>query len=205
MLQLLPSRSRLGTARNAMADAAANNIRRLLEAIALAARSHQGQVRKDGRTPYVSHVFRVCMVLRHVFDTDDCQALLTAALHDTIEDTTTDFDDLEELFGAEVAGWVALLSKDKRLPEPEREKAYVEGLVTAPWQVKLCKLADVFDNLMDCVHSEPHQRARVYQNAHRYLDGLRPHLPEQTRRPWKIVSELLAEMEASETSRSGGA
>src|SRR5262245_29008948 len=87
-----------------------------LHAIALAARAHQGQLRKDGRTPYVSHVFRVCLIVRDLFGCDDGRVLCAAVLHDTIEDTTTDYDDLEEAFGAEVAGWVALLTKNKSLP-----------------------------------------------------------------------------------------
>ena len=41
-----------------------SNHRPLLEAIAFAARVHQGQLRKDGRTPYASHVFRVCLIVR---------------------------------------------------------------------------------------------------------------------------------------------
>jgi guanosine-3',5'-bis(diphosphate) 3'-pyrophosphohydrolase len=169
--------------------------RPLLEAVAFAARAHQGQIRKDGRTPYASHVFRVCLVLREVFGIDDQQTLMAAVLHDTIEDTTTDFDDLEKKFGADVASWAATLSKDKRLPEPEREQCYVQQLVRAPWQVKLCKLADIFDNLMDGVTATPQQRDRGRANARRYLDGMKADLPEQARRPWQIVAELLAELE----------
>src|SRR6266702_1696056 len=93
--------------------------RLLLEAIAFAARAHQGQLRKDQRTPYVSHVFRVCLIVRQVFGVDDASVLTAAVLHDTIEDTTTDFDDLAERFGATVAGWVAILSKDKRLVDEQ--------------------------------------------------------------------------------------
>jgi (p)ppGpp synthase/HD superfamily hydrolase len=177
------------------AASAGTHVKPLLEAIAFAARAHKDQRRKDGQTPYASHPFRVAIVVREVFGVDDVPVLIAAVLHDTLEDTTTDFDDLEEQFGAEVARWVALLSKDKRLPEDEREKAYVAGLAGAPWQVKVCKLSDVFDNLMDSVHSQPQQRARVFQNAHRYLDGLRPNLPQQARRPWEIVAALLSEME----------
>ncbi len=88
--------------------------RTLLDAISFATRAHHGQLRKDGRTPYVSHVYRVSLIVRHVFGIDDPAVLTAAVLHDTIEDTTTDFDDVEEHFGAEVAGWVARLSKDKR-------------------------------------------------------------------------------------------
>src|SRR5215207_9659113 len=102
----------------------ADSYRPLLEAISFAARAHDGQRRKDGRTPYVSHVFRVCLLLREVLRVDDPRVLTAAVLHDTIEDTTTDFDDLEERFGKEVAGWVAALTKDKALPFEEREAKY---------------------------------------------------------------------------------
>src|SRR5262252_4662792 len=94
---------------------------KLLEAVAFAARAHRHHLRKDGETPYVSHVFRACLTLRHVFGITDVAALTAAVLHDTLEDTTTDYDDLREHFGDQVAGWVAALSKDKTLPEPERE------------------------------------------------------------------------------------
>ena len=181
-----------------MADAGGKTIRPLLEAIAFAARAHQGKLRKDGATPYVSHVFRVCLVLRHVFGIDDRQALMAAALHDTVEDTDTDFDELKEEFGDEVAGWVAALSKDKRLPEEQREQAYAEALVRAPWQVKACKLADVYDNVTDSVHTEPRQRAHVLKRAHYYVDALKPDLPEPARRPWEIVVELLKQVESGQ-------
>jgi guanosine-3',5'-bis(diphosphate) 3'-pyrophosphohydrolase len=169
-----------------------------LEAVAFAARAHQGQRRKDGATPYVSHVFRVCLVLRHVFGIDDRQALMAAALHDTVEDTNTDFDDLEANFGKEVASWVAVLSKDKRAPEEQREQAYAGALARAPWQVKVCKLADVYDNVMDSLHSEPQQRAHVLKRAHYYLDALQPNLPAPARRPWEMVVELLKQVESGQ-------
>jgi guanosine-3',5'-bis(diphosphate) 3'-pyrophosphohydrolase len=181
-----------------MPDAPAKTVRPLLEAIAFAARAHQGKLRKDGATPYVSHVFRVCLVLRHVFGIDDRQALTAAALHDTLEDTDTDFDDLKKEFGEEVACWVAALSKDKRLPEEEREPAYAEALARAPWQVKACKLADVYDNVMDSVQSEPQQRAHVLKRAHYYVDALEAELSERARRPWEMVVELLQQIEAGQ-------
>src|SRR5438105_15294390 len=109
--------------------------RLLLEAAASAARAHHGQMRKDKVTPYVSHVFRVCLVVRDLFGFDDPRMLMTALLHDTIEDTTTDFDDIEKSHGPEIARWVALLTKNKALPEQEREADYTRRLLQAPWQV----------------------------------------------------------------------
>ncbi len=119
------------------------------EAAALAARLHQGQMRKDGETPYVSHVYRVTLTVCHLFGCDDPTALTAALLHDLIEDTTADYEDIEEEFGSEVADIVAALSKDMRRPEPIREKLYDEGLEEAVWQAKLIKLADTYDNYCD--------------------------------------------------------
>ena len=147
--------------------------RSLLEAVSFATRAHHGQTRKDGRTPYVSHVYRVALITRHVFGIDDPAVLTAAVLHDTIEDTTTDFDDVARHFGVQIAGWVALLSKDKRQQEVPREETYRAGLAAAPWQVKVCKLADICDNLIDSKHltpdNAPHRRpiARLFASAER--------------------------------------
>lgn len=173
--------------------------RPLLDAVAFGARAHQGQLRKDRQTPYASHVFRACLVLRHVFGIDDGAVLTAAVLHDTIEDTTTDFDDLKERFGPEVAGWVATLSKDKRLEETPREEAYMEGLAAAPWQVKACKLADIFDNLVDSGHLSGQSRQRTVARSRSYLAALdSPALPQPVRRAFEIVQALIREVETGE-------
>src|SRR5262249_9752006 len=162
------------------------------DAVAFAARAHRHQQRKDDKTPYVSHVFRVCLILRHVFGIDDDRTMAAALLHDAIEDTTTDFDDLVEHFGAEIARWVAALTKDSRLPWDDREEAYCKALAQAPWKVKACKLADVYDNLMDSGALTPKQRAKTASKARRYLNALdAPDLPANVKRAWKIVNELV--------------
>jgi len=171
------------------------DMRKLLEAVSFAARAHAGQLRKDGRTPYVSHVYRVALVVRHVFGIDDPAVLTAAVLHDTIEDTTTDFDDLAERFGPDVAEWVAILSKDKRLADDPREAAYRAGLAAAPWQVKVCKLADLCDNLMDSKHLTPQGRARTVARSRAYLDALNsPDLPPPGRRAYQLAEGMLNEM-----------
>jgi guanosine-3',5'-bis(diphosphate) 3'-pyrophosphohydrolase len=170
--------------------------RAVLDAVSFAARAHHGQLRKDGRTPYVSHVYRVAFVTRHVFGIDDAAVLTAAVLHDTVEDTTTDFDDIEERFGAEIARWVGALSKDKRMQDEPREEAYCASLRAAPWQVKACKLGDLCDNLLDSKHLTPDKRPRTLARSRRYLTALdTPDLPPPVRRALGIVAELLAEME----------
>jgi (p)ppGpp synthase/HD superfamily hydrolase len=128
------------------------------QAVSYAAQRHQGQFRKDGKTPYFAHPVRVALVVRHVFDVSDQAALLAALLHDLIEDTTTDYDDLIELFGEDVADAVAALTKDARLPEAEREAAYDRQLARASWQARLVKLADAYDNFSDSRNDEERRK-----------------------------------------------
>lgn len=168
----------------------------VFEAAAFAARAHRHQLRKDKETPYVSHVFRVCLVVRQVFGFDDPTMLAAALLHDTIEDTATDCDDLVERFGPVVAAYVAALTKDMRLPHDEREFAYVAALASAPWQVKVCKLADVYDNLGDCAHLSAAGRRRTCLKSRTYLDAVRDGLPEQAQAAFALTEQRLAAVEA---------
>lgn len=163
----------------------------LLEAASFAARAHRGQMRKDGLTPYIGHPFRVCLVARHVFGFDDPRLLSAALLHDTIEDTTTDFDEIEEHFGAEIAGWVALLTKDKRLADDRREHDYLDRLRDAPWQVQACKLADIYDNLLDSRHLPEERRPHSRRRAEQYMAVLQKASAPELARPIQLVQELL--------------
>lgn len=130
-------------------------------AAAFAAKAHEGQYRKDGLTPYVSHPFRVAMTLQHVFGINAEDILAAAILHDVLEDTTHDFDDLSREFGTRIAKWVALLSKDKRLPEGVRKDVYYEALRKAPVEVKLIKLADLFDNYCDSSYPRSPKKEKI--------------------------------------------
>jgi (p)ppGpp synthase/HD superfamily hydrolase len=121
----------------------------VLRAIGFATRKHLGQWRKDGATPYAAHPIRVMLTVLREFGETDPETLAAAALHDTIEDSTTDFDEVAGEFGGVVASYVAVLTKDKRLPQERREDAYFEGLARAPLAAKLCKVADTLDNLRD--------------------------------------------------------
>ena len=172
----------------------------LLAAISFAARAHRHQVRKDGQTPYVAHVYRVAMILRHLFGVTDPKVLTAAVLHDTIEDTTTDFDEIAEAFGPDVATWVVALTKDKRLPEAEREEAYGKQLAAGGLPVCLCKLADVYDNLTDSRAMPAEKRAKTVANARRYLAVFRPNLPAEARAAFALVEAKLAEAAAGMTA-----
>lgn len=138
------------------------------DAASFAARAHASQTRRDGRTPYAAHPFRVAMAVRDVFGCDDAVAICAALLHDTIEDTGTDYDEIAEHFGVEVAQCVAALTKNMALPETEREADYDARLAGADWRARLVKLADTYDNLCEAVTDR--DRAKCAARCRRALD-----------------------------------
>lgn len=172
-----------------MSEASAENRVGLLEAISFAARAHRLQLRKDEQTPYVAHPFRVCLIAGQVFGITDSATLIAAVLHDTIEDTTTDFDDISERFGDQVALIVAALSKDSRLSQEIRDAEYCQNLNAADDRVKIIKLADTFDNLIDSRHLRPEKRAKTIAKATLLLDLLEQNGSAEVRRCAVIVRE----------------
>jgi hypothetical protein len=62
--------------------------------------------------------------------------------------------------------------------------------------VQVCKLADIFDNLIDSNHLPPAQKSKAVARARGYLAAIGAELKEEARRPHEIVSQLLAEVES---------
>ena len=135
-------------------------IRPWMKAATFAAWKHRHQIRKDGKTPYIAHPFRVAMIVRETFGCDDAEVLAAALLHDTIEDTITDYDEIHLNFGEKVAMLVSALTKNMSMPEAQREDAYDRQLAAAPWEARLIKLADVFDNITDAPTPAMEAKAR---------------------------------------------
>ena len=162
------------------------------EAASMAARDHRNQLRKDKRTPYFSHPVRVALTVAVKFNCTDEKVLAAALLHDVLEDTRADYDDLLERFDQEIADTVAALSKDTRLVEPERERRYYDELADAPWQARLIKLADVYDNLSDATDDAIREKVlNAATNALR-VAGDEPALQAAVR----LVRELKQSIEA---------
>jgi hypothetical protein len=102
----------------------------LHRAITFAERAHRGQIRKGTQKPYFTHPVAVgMMVLAHGHGID---AAVVGLLHDVIEDTPADRDEVEEAFGPAIAQAVVDLSEpDKTLPWEERKRAYVAHVAHA--------------------------------------------------------------------------
>lgn len=116
----------------------------LRQALAFARARHGAQFRRGSPTPYWVHLVRVAMELQGWGETSP--ALLQAALlHDTVEDTRTTIGEIRVGFGAEVADIVDWLTAPSG---PDELPAYYERLRTsAPYEVRVLKIADRVDNL----------------------------------------------------------
>lgn len=123
------------------------------DAIKFAARRHVEQDQRVPGTdlPYVVHLSNVAMEIfmaaRHSENFNLQKAIQIALLHDTIEDTSTTFDELKEHFGEEVAEAVMALTKDKSLPKDQQIKDSLNRIRRLPHEVWAVKLADRITNL----------------------------------------------------------
>ena len=127
----------------------------LLGAARFAAERHRDQRRKDIKSsPYINHVLSVAEVLtRHGIE--DVTTLQAALLHDTIEDTETSPDELDDLFGSEVLSVVLEVTDDKSLDKAERKRIQIEKSPHLSDRAKLVKLGDMISNVTDVGASPP--------------------------------------------------
>lgn len=167
----------------------------LLKAASYAARKHLGQKRADGVTPYFAHVARVTMIARHLFKITDHEVLTALFLHDVIEDTNTDHDEIAEIFGKRITAYVVLLTKNKLLSKKQREADYERKLRRAPEEVQIAKLADVFDNLSDRFGSN--KLPKTLETAKKWLTVFKRTLKSPVgKQAHRKVSRLVAQIEA---------
>ena len=75
--------------------------------------------------------------------------ILAALLHDTVEDTNTTFEEIEQAFGKDVRKVVEEVTDDKSLPKDERKFLQIKHAPGKSHRAKLVKLADSLYNLRD--------------------------------------------------------
>jgi guanosine-3',5'-bis(diphosphate) 3'-pyrophosphohydrolase len=149
----------------------------VLQAAAFAAEKHRTQRRKDVETPFINHPIQLAYILVQA-DVEDPKILAAALLHDTIEDTDTTLDEIEIVFGYEIARVVAECSDDKKLTKLERKQAQIEHAAKLSRAAKLVKLADKIANVSDLEGAPPQgwsvERKREYFDwAKKVVDQLR--------------------------------
>jgi GTP diphosphokinase / guanosine-3',5'-bis(diphosphate) 3'-diphosphatase len=140
----------------------------LRRAYLFSARQHRGQIRKSGE-PYLVHPLEVANILAELKLDPVCVA--TGLLHDTVEDTETTIQDIEEYFGSEIAHLVDGLTKISKLDHAsseERQALNMRKMLLAmvdDVRVVLVKLADRLHNMRTLEYMHGEKRRRIAQET----------------------------------------
>jgi GTP pyrophosphokinase len=128
----------------------AGDLDMLRRAYIFSAGAHQGQVRRSGE-PYLSHPLEVSGILADL--KLDIPTVTSGLLHDTVEDTGTTSEQIEKMFGREVAvivDGVTKISQMQFATHAERQAENMRKMILAmalDIRVILVKLADRLHNM----------------------------------------------------------
>ncbi|MFN3993842.1 MAG: RelA/SpoT family protein [Tabrizicola flagellatus] len=132
-------------------------------AYAYGLKMHEGQFRKSGE-PYFTHPVAVAAILTE--QRLDDATIVTALLHDTIEDTRSTYADLSAQFGAEVAELVDGVTKLTNLQLSSTKSQQAENFrklfmaMSRDLRVILVKLADRLHNMRTIRSMSPEKQAQ---------------------------------------------
>jgi guanosine-3',5'-bis(diphosphate) 3'-pyrophosphohydrolase len=153
----------------------------LMKAMVFAAEKHRKHRRKDAdETPYINHPITVVNLMANVGGIIDVEALQAGMLHDTVEDTETSPEELDEHFGLVVRDLVMEVTDDKKLEKQERKRRQIEKAPHLSPRAKVIKLADKIANLTDIMESPPahwtlERRQQYVAWSRQVVEGCRGH------------------------------
>ena len=140
----------------------------LNRAYVYAMKAHGNQRRASG-APYFSHPLEVAAILTDL-KLDDA-TVVTALLHDVIEDTPITRAEIDQLFGPEIGKLVEGLTKIKRLDLVSKKAEQAENFrkllvaISSDIRVLLVKLADRLHNMRTLEHVKPETRKRISEET----------------------------------------
>ena len=148
----------------AQAYLAAEELEMIQKAYIYSATVHQGQVRLSGE-PYLTHPMEVAGIL--VDMKMDSATIISGLLHDTIEDTLTTREQIEQEFGKDVAFLVSGLTKLSRISFGSQEERQAENFrkmilaMSADIRILLVRLADRIHNMRTLQYQKPDRRVYI--------------------------------------------
>ena len=136
----------------------------VLKAFELADKAHEGQFRASGE-PYIMHPLAVADILAHL--QIDHITLMAALMHDVVEDTSYSKEDLEEMFGSEVAFLVDGVTKLNQFQYETKEDRQMENYrkmilaMAKDVRVVVIKLGDRLHNMRTLKHMRSDKQKRI--------------------------------------------
>jgi GTP pyrophosphokinase len=138
------------------------------KAYVYSAKAHAGQIRLSGE-PYLMHPLEVAGILAEM--KLDVFSIASALLHDTLEDTDTNVEDLSRLFGDEVSQIVDGVTKIGRFEFSSYEERQAENMrkmilaMANDIRVILIKLADRLHNMRTLDYHDPGKQRLIAQET----------------------------------------
>jgi GTP pyrophosphokinase len=132
------------------------------------ARVHRGQTRMSGE-PYLMHPLAVADIIADM--KLDVPTVVTGLLHDTVEDTLTTLEEIDEHFGDEVRNLVDGVTKISLLESESREEAEARTIrkmfvaSARDIRVLLVKLADRAHNMRTLEHLKQEKQGRIAEET----------------------------------------
>jgi GTP pyrophosphokinase len=148
----------------AQAYLSAQELEMIEKAYIYSANVHQGQVRLSGE-PYLTHPMEVAGML--VDMKLDAATIISGLLHDTVEDTLTTQEQIEEEFGKDVAFLVGGLTKISRISFASQEERQAENFrkmilaMSSDIRILLVRLADRIHNMRTLQYHPPEKRVYI--------------------------------------------
>ena len=136
----------------------------IMKAFTLADKAHEGQFRASGE-PYIMHPLAVAEILAHL--QIDHITLIAALLHDVVEDTEYTKEDIEKLFGSEVAFLVDGVTKLNQFQYETKEDRQMENYrkmilaMAKDVRVVVIKLGDRLHNMRTLKHMRSDKQKRI--------------------------------------------
>ena len=136
----------------------------VLKAFELADKAHEDQFRASGE-PYIMHPLAVADILAHL--QIDHITLMAALMHDVVEDTSYSKEDLEEMFGSEVAFLVDGVTKLNQFQYETKEDRQMENYrkmilaMAKDVRVVVIKLGDRLHNMRTLKHMRSDKQKRI--------------------------------------------
>lgn len=153
---------------------------------------HGSQIRLNGEL-HIEHVIRVaqaaaeCAFNEKLSGEDEYFLVVSALLHDVVEDTTTSDEEITGLFGASVARIVRALS---HVEEEEPDEEYLGRIKAAGRIAVLVKRFDRLDNLRSLQNAPVDFRAGKLAEVHKALPTWRDIDPDGALLIEKLLKEV---------------
>lgn len=169
---------------------------RVIHALDFAIRAHDGQTRKDGKTLYITHPIGVAALVDQYGGTPD--QVITALLHDVVEDCDVTLDQIYLEFGAEICRMVGDLTNTSKQERPELNRAArkaldAERLASVEMDSQFVKLCDIYYNISDLNGLEPGFRIKFLREKKLQVETMSQNWSHATTQPntWRLRAAII--------------